>query len=174
MRVLSARHIPSGEMRLAGALCVCVNAHFFYCCFPPISQSLLDHLFFFFQRFTRRRTCACSCISVDVWHACSCICVCVCVYISHLCSCTQVCIAHMYVSSCMDSWPCGVCRSGSTQEFSSCTERGDLRNQPCSNLCPGLLPSRTQPEGTNARPPPPPPPLQHRSNTWAPGPTQPW
>lgn len=33
-------------MRLAGALCVCVNAHFFYCCFPPISQSLLDHLFF--------------------------------------------------------------------------------------------------------------------------------
>lgn len=173
MKVVSARHIPSGEMRLAGIFCVyvcvfvCVNALFFLLLFyfDP------DCWTTFFPTVHKTQyicTFVCVCVYFHVHfcgvHACLLAC-----YVFHLCSHMQVCTMHMYVALCRDS----VEKSGNGRGRSA-AQRGDLRIQPCSTPCQGLLPSRTQPEGANASPPPAPPqpsPIQVPAS--APGPTQP-
>lgn len=123
---------------------VCVNAYF---CLLFYFNTPLDHLLSYFSLF--------SYWSQDPLHVYICLFprtflwvgpnmfVGLCVYVFHLCSHTQMCIVHMYVSLCMNHWPC--------VHWGLAVQGGFLLPREVTfikpTFCPGLLPSRTQPEG---------------------------
>ena len=139
MKVLSARHIPSGEMRLTGAVCACVCTWTLFFIVVLFEPSLVLTVRRITQLFTRPARVHPFSLA---WYTRVCRLVC----FPPLLTCAGV--HHTHECAFVYGQLALVCSGGlGSARGLSAAQRGDLRNQPCSTFCPGPLPSRTQPEG---------------------------